>query len=383
VLKTVRNRNVIRRLFQGLILTSLSVLVSIILAETLLHLFPGLLPVELQLTVRDRGIAHATIGSLPEPSSTGLLWTRDFKITHEIDAHGFRNPGPWPTTADVVTIGDSLTFGYGVEAHEAWPRILELETGRSVVNLGLIGAGPQQHLRLYETFGRALKPQLVVIGAFVANDFWDTEMFDRWEHSGAPGNYLIWRDFGRPTAERLERFAGRYRYFMRQNSRLYQLVRYGQSVLRSRRAEPPVVVEPRPGVALQLRPAYLEATTTYAHKGSRYFETAIESLRELRDQAAARGASTLVLLQPSKEETYMALLGQPIPDPAKDFREALEELAIAYVDLGPLFRDRAQRGEVLFFATDGHPNADGYRLAAEGLLGYLKERRVLSLPSRL
>ena len=356
---------------------TVSVVVALLLAEALLHLFPGLLPVELQLTVRDRGIAHATIGSLPEPHSTGVLWTRDFKVAHEIDAYGFRNAVPWQDTVDVVAIGDSLTFGYGVEAHEAWPRILEAETGRSVINLGLIGAGPQQHLRLYETFGQDLDPELVVVGAYIANDFWDTEMFDRWERSGASGNYLLWRDFSRPTARELERFGGRIRYLMKQESRLYQLVRYGQRALRSRRAGPPVVVEPQPGAELQLRPAYLDGTTAHANKDTPYFEMALESLRELRDQVALQGATLLVVLQPSKEETYLGLAGRPTPDPAKDYRDALDDLGVAYLDLGPVFRERAGRGDVLYFATDGHPNANGYRLTAEALFEYVEEPRSL------
>ncbi len=272
----------------------------------------------------------------------------------------------------MVAIGDSLTFGYGVEAEEAWPRIVAAEAGLSVVNLGLIGAGPQQHLRLYETFGADLKPGLVVIGAFASNDFWDTEMFARWERSGAAGNYLEWRDFGRPSSGRLESFEGRLHYFMQQNGRLYQLLRYGQRALRSRRADPPIVVEPQPGETLQLRPGYLETTTAHARRASPHFRTAIDSLRELRDQTAARGAALLVVLQPGKEETYLALAGQPTPDPARDLRAALAELDIAYLDLGPLYRDRAAQGEVLFFSTDGHPNANGYRLTAEGLLAYLE-----------
>jgi hypothetical protein len=91
-------------------------------------------------------------------------------------------------------------LGYGVKADQAWPEVLKNElAGGSVINLGLSGAGPQQYRRIYESFGRGLRPRLIVIGIFVANDFADAEMFENWLASGIGGNYLEWREFGRGT----------------------------------------------------------------------------------------------------------------------------------------------------------------------------------------
>jgi hypothetical protein len=63
---------------------------------------------------------------------------------------------------------------YGVEDSAAWPAILDRALPRlRVINLGLIGAGPQQYLRVYKTFGLQLRPRLLLVGLFVGNDFWD------------------------------------------------------------------------------------------------------------------------------------------------------------------------------------------------------------------
>jgi hypothetical protein len=51
-----------------------------------------------------------------------------------------------------------------------------------------------------------------------------------------------------------------------------------------------------------------------------------------------------------------------------------EKDGLPYLDLTPQFQARARQGERLFFEIDGHPNAAGYRLIAEVVLDYLRDR---------
>jgi hypothetical protein len=123
----------------------------------------------------------------------------NFAFTYTTDEHGFRNRSPWPERADIVVLGDSMAFGYGVEDDQAWPTLLEENLPDSrVINLGLIGAAPQQYFRIYKTFGQALQPSLVLFCLFPGNDVTDAGLFNRWVKAGSQGNYLI-RD--RPPAE--------------------------------------------------------------------------------------------------------------------------------------------------------------------------------------
>jgi hypothetical protein len=118
----------------------------------------------------------------------------DFGFTYTTDEHGFRNPSPWPERADVVVLGDSMAFGYGVNDGEAWTTLLANQLSDSrVINSGLIGAAAQQYLRIYERFGQALRPDLIVFCLFPGNDLRDAELFDEWLHAGSPGNYRLWR----------------------------------------------------------------------------------------------------------------------------------------------------------------------------------------------
>ena len=89
----------------------LTTVLCVIAAEAFFHLYPAILPMEVrQQLSTQQGIAHSYIGHLHTPHHTGVIAGRDFKAIHHTDGHGFRNPWPWPAQAEIVTLGDSLTF---------------------------------------------------------------------------------------------------------------------------------------------------------------------------------------------------------------------------------------------------------------------------------
>jgi lysophospholipase L1-like esterase len=82
-----------------------------------------------------------------------------------------------------------------------------------------------------------------------------------------------------------------------------------------------------------------------------------------------------LILQPSKEEVYLPVLGISVPDPSEGVREALARLAVDCVDLTPVFGERGAAGRRLFFEEGGHPNAEGQALIAQAVLRHLETRR--------
>jgi lysophospholipase L1-like esterase len=355
-----------------MLLVPFSLILALGAAEGLLRGFPALMPVEVQIALEERPetqfIHQAYIGHLQPPNGTLDIRTSDFEIRYPIDAHGFNNADPWPAKADIVAVGDSLTFGYGVAPDEAWPTLIarELPDGR-VINLGLIGAGPQQHLRVYETFGVPLEPKILLIGFFLANDFWDAEMFDTWLKSGVDGNYMAWRDFRGdpcdPTAFLGDALRGTY---------LYTWAHFVREVYRNWRAGEPKDVQLADGSHVKLRPDHLAKMTAYIKPGNPIFERSLAALDRINAIATSHGTQVIVVLQPSKEETYLPLLDGTPADPGAPLRAALQARGIEYLDLLPVFREHAATGAKLFFELDGHPNAEGYRLTAEGILAHLK-----------
>jgi hypothetical protein len=139
---------------KGILLIPLGIFIALVVAEVLLRAFPSLLlPLDLQIALEDspetRGVGHPYIGYLPTPNFPRIVRTSEFNIPYPTDAHGFNNADPWPTRADIVTVGDSLTFGYGVAPDEAWPALIARDQrDTKVINLGLIGAGTTVLARL-------------------------------------------------------------------------------------------------------------------------------------------------------------------------------------------------------------------------------------------
>ncbi|MCR4346775.1 MAG: hypothetical protein NUV55_06195 [Sulfuricaulis sp.] len=87
------------------------------------------------------------------------------------DLLGFRNMNI-PNVADVVTIGDSQTYGNNVGIAENWPSQLErlLKVKRSVVySMASGGWGAVQYLNMY-THATFFRPRVIVIAFYSGND---------------------------------------------------------------------------------------------------------------------------------------------------------------------------------------------------------------------
>ena len=279
-----------------MVLLLISIILSLACVEGLLQLFPGLLPIEIQNRLQDdpnnKGMSHPYIGYLHTPNNALVISRRDFHTVHHTDGYGFRNAWPWPEKTNIVVLGDSLTFGYGVEDDEAWPALLGQALPQlRVINLGLIGAGPEQYLRVYETFGRQLHPQVLVVGLFVGNDFWDTGLFHRWLKVESEENYLAWRDSGRSKADEFEvQFLfDTFRQILTKHSYLYNLLRYARDVYRNWQSSDLRILRFADGSQLQLRPGYLATRTLGAQPDHPEFQLVLQALACLQAVAKANG----------------------------------------------------------------------------------------------
>lgn len=100
------------------------------------------------------------------------------KKLHVYFAEGFRRTTDFPPKQEgifrIVVIGDSQTYGFGVDADEAYPAVLEKELRNTyrveVLNLGIVGTQPADHLKIMQKYLPLLKPDLVVYGVCY-NDF--------------------------------------------------------------------------------------------------------------------------------------------------------------------------------------------------------------------
>ena len=122
---------------------------------------------------------------------------------------------------------------------------------------------------------------------------------------------------------------------------------------------------------LQLWPQRLATALAQAQPNQRGFALALEALAYLQVIARAYGTQVIVVSLPSKEEIYLPLLGEPVLDLGRAFREALVQRGLTVLDLVPVFRHWAAKGEALFFTTSRLPNPQGHAVIARSVSHHL------------
>lgn len=80
------------------------------------------------------------------PTLTGSVLEK-YPITIRINELGFRESSDIDS-AGIFALGDSFTFGWGVNEQESWPELLEARLGQPVYNLGIHDASPRQELEV-------------------------------------------------------------------------------------------------------------------------------------------------------------------------------------------------------------------------------------------
>lgn len=116
----------------------------------------------------------AALGWRYRPLAQARHRSDDFDVGIAINAQGFRDQpfGPRSARPRIVALGDSLIFGWGVEAEQAFTSRLEERLGVEVLNLGVCGYGTDQELLLWELQGRPLQPDVVLL-TVCDNDLWE------------------------------------------------------------------------------------------------------------------------------------------------------------------------------------------------------------------
>ena len=125
---------------------------------------------------------------------------KEFRVSLDINSLGYRDeeftPAKPAGVFRILVVGDSFTFGYGVEQPQAYPealeRLLNERNERSgmryeVINAGYAGGyAPDTEFVYFRHRGRLLAPDLVVLGYFEGNDLNDL-LYTRWPDVDAQG----------------------------------------------------------------------------------------------------------------------------------------------------------------------------------------------------
>ena len=240
-----------------------------------------------------------TIGMFREDADAGYALRSDYRnevrvpeftIAIRTDSEGYRVPAAGKDLPEeavrLLALGDSFTFGVGVEAEEAFPEVLEdllSQAGENVVvrNGGVGGYGPLRTARHFFGSQARWKPDVVLHAIYVGNDLADAH----------PHTYLqspVIRD-GRMTVPGRSAWTD-LRLGLRTHSHLYAFLR--------RRTYDLYQASPLADASRHLDP--MGRAEWPAEIVAKHWPAGRAALRELAEWSREEGVPYLVVLIPTK-----------------------------------------------------------------------------------
>ncbi len=316
------------------------------------------------------------------PGHQGVLTNRvEYKNSIRINSAGLRGVDSAPASDNVcrgLAIGDSFTFGVGVEETELFHQLARQQlTGEEhaveMLNGGIPAIGVPQEIRWLERHGLALEPDLVLLNMFVGNDLRDAEVdVDRWNvidgQLAPPGAKPGLKDW---------LYNHVHLFVLLKNavpSGLQQWVRGALGM-----GEPWSL-----RYAREVFEIYHRETTPLVRRGLQRTEAAVDRWLELAERDGFQVAVTLIpdIVQVDPERWQAALRQLELPpdvvdprQPNRLLRDAFERRGIPVLDLTDAFvnaHPQAQAdGAPLYFPIDRHWTVDGHRLAGDATARFL------------
>ncbi len=337
-----------------------------------------------EISLRLMGYAGQAFALTADPELGHRLADR----SPEADSWGFRNPRV-PERSDVVFIGDSQVYGFGVDQEESLPAQFADLSGVSSYSMSLGGYGPVQYLELCKR-ALQLKPKLLVLGLYLGNDILDAHLYAGLESASSYRNPSI--TYGPYQAVELRgKVAPNLAMAIVDGLRSYSvIVEASVDLVRnllSRQSdlaelysmEPDAPRHAEGNIATLFTPTYRMAASNLDDErvldGIRITSLCLQDIAMLCKEA---NVPVMLLVIPSKESAYAAMYEQTeVSVPALEQLSAAEamiteqllvvaaESGFLLLDSRPALTTALSADEPIWPAgADGHPRAEGYSMLA-------------------
>jgi len=390
-------------------------------------------------------VAFAPVERLLSPTYMTSQMVPDDKLGHrpnptyfDHDTRGFRNaslPGH-ASRVNIVALGDSQTYGVGVQREQAWPQHLSRLSHTSTYNMAFGGYGPLHSVLLVDEC-LELKPKIIIEALYSGNDLFDSYRIvydlekmpslkstdekiigairdaEKEETILKKSLRLSMMDQAQEAPAAAPGLPGKLRELLSNHSKLYGLLRaiknkisHKESVqsknlsweaVKQKALENSEYCDIFAGeqwktvFTLKYRLCGLDLKDPRIAEGERL---CLEGLKLLQEGAAKADTVFLVLLIPTKELVFKEVVEKDsarflAPD---DFlylvqneeklwqttREYMEAHGIQYVDALPALRECFKRGEQPYeISVDGHPDPTGHAAIAKAVLDELRHLGLL------
>lgn len=303
-----------------------------------------------------------------------------FRTSVVINSSGMRGPevpAKQPGNFRLLALGDSFTFGYGVEVNEPFVSLLAEDFQTEIplfesLNGGVGGYGLPDNLLWLERYGLELKPDLVLLCIFVGNDILDAT---EWGRSAMSQGVSA----GMPLAgsrRGLSLWLYQHFHFFRLLDKIKPILGLSESANLTY-------------LRTMILTGFDESELT--KEGRANNATAISGIANLAAEHHFRLAAVLIpigfQLDPQGPGTARLFSLAGVDPETYDFeavnrffKTTLDEHGIPSLDLTHDLRDPYRKGERLIFPGDGHFTPHGHRLVAAAIARFLRDENLVKRP---
>lgn len=385
--------------------------------------FRQFFPIDSGTSVEHR-VPHPVLGWILEANASYLNRMAEATVRVSYNSDGWRDVQHSIENAEnsfrVLVLGDSYMEGYSVGLEDVFHRrLMRLANDQGmnleVINLGVGGYGTLQELLAFQNIGARYKPDLVLLGLYLANDVRNNSLELESAVNGESMKVAT-RPFLSPAAAaeweitRVDYAGARRRYenAKSQSESFWHRMLANSAVLQAlakakyqhKKSREVDVSKQGKQPAVEPAAAEEERRRNFAFFGVNFcqeypeFTRAWEStkliLERLKQDTTNAGAEFFVFTVPSLSDVHPETIGETaeadllcLAEPPSYARAIgiLSELEIEHLNLLPTFRQEAANKNVsLFRMTDRHWNELGHELAAETVYQTLLAQDALPNP---
>jgi len=319
----------------------------------------------------------------------------------EHDKRGFRNPTDM-AQADIVAMGDSQTYGTGVNSDDAWPRQLERLSLLKVYSMSFGGWGPTHSLILFDD-ALKLNPNLIIVSFYSGNDLYDS--YDHVHHKGQvlklkssssaiqeAIEYLekeksIEEQIGEKEDANTGTVIKRIKKYLLQHSNIYAIASTFYDKLFAAKSVSELAGLEKYNFNTTFTPDYrLKVLNLDDARIVEGHNIALRAIDEMNNNAKKYNKRFIVVLIPTKEfvfRNYAKNISSNYDNLVKNenkmwqiTKEFFRQQNIEYFDAGLAMEASLIYGIQPYpITTDGHPNKDGHSTIARFLLAHIQKTK--------
>ena len=305
---------------------------------------------------------------------------REFRYRITTDAYGFRKTYPFVNnerTYSFAILGDSQSFGVGINDEETFASLLAKNLNASVLNTACPGYNTIEEFLTYKNRVRQFKPRYVLLFFFAGNDPYENYKNRELYYGNSETQTLVQRPQNSSDSswENLKNFLSKHSAIYNSLIKLRQIPQINQFLYHYK------LVNPIPPSELAI---FKKGDNSQALA---HWQVTEKIITDLRDEVESNGSEFWIILIPDRYQIEEAHWQQWVSKynlnaqdfdlmfPNRHLAEFSRKNGISFLDTTESLSKIQNQGKNVYWRIDAHLNALGHQVIADFVASRLSERQ--------